>query len=267
MKKIIFSLIIIVVILSLILIIFRGINGIKQKQSTAQGVLIEDYIELGGIDQYVKIVGQSRDNPVIIFLHGGPGFPINYLSYYFTEHLTDDFTIVLWDQRGCGRTYYQNTDADLASLTIETMVSDLDDLVGYVMNVLDCEEVIIMGQSWGTVLGTCYIEEFPGKVSSYIGIGQVVDFDKGKMLAAQTALAKAQNEEKAEDVKTLESSMEQFKASTDIKSLDIDNLNTLIVTSLKYLQGENELSGVKQMLLGILSPNFNLHDLKWFFNC
>lgn len=53
------------------------------------------------------MMGQDTSNPVIIYLHGEPAGPDIFITYSFTDYLTDEYTVIGWDQRGCGRTYYK----------------------------------------------------------------------------------------------------------------------------------------------------------------
>jgi pimeloyl-ACP methyl ester carboxylesterase len=68
------------------------------------GVDEEIYLSLGGMEQYVLVRGMDTDNPVIIYLHGGSSSPDTYVTYVFSDELIDEYTVVAWDQRGCGRT-------------------------------------------------------------------------------------------------------------------------------------------------------------------
>ena len=62
-------------------------------------------ITLGGMKQAIHIWGTKQENPVVLFLHGGPGVPNRHGMAVSHMDLTDDFTIVAWDQRGTGGSY------------------------------------------------------------------------------------------------------------------------------------------------------------------
>lgn len=61
------------------------------------------YMRLGGLEQWVMIRGESLSNPVVVVLHGGPGFSDTTFLRYHTPELEKSFTVVYWDQRGAGR--------------------------------------------------------------------------------------------------------------------------------------------------------------------
>lgn len=263
MKTIIKTLIIIILgitsILTFIILGARIINKKNYSIDSVNGVEFYGFLELGGIKQYVQIRGENRDNPVIVFVHGGPGFPITYLSTHHQQYLEDSFTLVNYDQRGSGRTYYENEHVN-DELSPQVLEQDLDELVDYLCDTLEKEKVIIMGQSWGTVLGINYVKDKPEKVETYIGVGQVINFDEGKIYSAEKAMDTA-NEE---DREILKGSIDKFRETTSIGDVDVENLESLILTSGKYLSSGKELSGLKQMWLGLTSPTMNLDDMKWF---
>lgn len=236
----------------------RLINAKKNCISQPNGIQENIYVEIGEIEQYLQIRGEDKENPIILWLHGGPGFPLTYLSSYYQKDLEADYTIVCWEQRGCGRTYYQNNDN--GELTIDQLVSDMDELVNYLCERFGKDKIIIMGQSWGTVLGMAYLNENPQKVAVYIGIGQVTDFKQGKIHAAQTAIQKSNDK----DVLFLENYIQLFQKMGCIDELNVKELEQMILLSLKYLKGNGEFSPMKQIYIAVTSPEFSWNDLKWF---
>ena len=73
--------------------------------SYRNGINEQLYLQLTDQKEYITITGKSKDNTIIISLHGGPGAPTTYIDYCWQDYLTDDFTIVCWDERGSGRSY------------------------------------------------------------------------------------------------------------------------------------------------------------------
>ncbi|MDE7177029.1 MAG: alpha/beta hydrolase [Lachnospiraceae bacterium] len=162
---------ILLIYVSVFIIGGRNLNYFKHYEMIAQGVDEGTYVTLGGQEQYVLIRGMDSENPVMIYLHGGPSSPDTYVTYGFTDHLINDYTVVAWDQRGCGRTYFHNmrNDSENATASFEQAKTDLDELVDYARERFGKEKVIILGHSYGTILGSRYALEHPDKVSAYIG--------------------------------------------------------------------------------------------------
>ncbi|MFR4561381.1 MAG: alpha/beta fold hydrolase [Flavonifractor plautii] len=94
---------------------------------TADGVQEAAYLPIGGIEQYIRVRGRSRANPVLLVLHGGPGSTLGATACRWQGALEAAFTVVHWDQRGSGNTYYRDPAAPPP--TVERRLSDLDELV------------------------------------------------------------------------------------------------------------------------------------------
>jgi pimeloyl-ACP methyl ester carboxylesterase len=63
-------------------------------------IAVLEMVKLGGVAQSLLIRGQSAANPVLLFLHGGPGMPEYFLTQQYPTGLERDFTVVWWDRRG-----------------------------------------------------------------------------------------------------------------------------------------------------------------------
>ena len=133
---------------------------------------IEEYVQINGIFQYF-LHYPSPQKEVIIHLHGGPGSSMANFTHVLSPYW-DFCNVVFYDQRGAGRTQKRNKSKP-EDLTIETLIADLKESISYIKRKYETDRVILMGQSWGTILGTEYIRKYPKDVVCYIGTGQCVD--------------------------------------------------------------------------------------------
>ncbi len=148
------------------------------------------YVRLGGLDQWVMIRGDDIHNPVLVLLHGGPGFSETGPFRYYNAPLERSFTVVYWDQRGAGKTF--DADTPIESMTVAQIVSDLDELVQHVCARVGARKVVLFGHSWGSALGVLYAARFPRNVAAYVGSGQIGDARDAEATSYAYALDKAQ---------------------------------------------------------------------------
>ena len=80
----------------------RAIIADLQKVVTPNGVDRQMKVSIGGTQQWITVRGRSLRNPILLFLHGGPGAPEMPTSWTFQNPWEDYFTVVQWDQRGTG---------------------------------------------------------------------------------------------------------------------------------------------------------------------
>jgi len=191
---------IIIVILLIMIIIFptfnpkiRDNNFKVVKNSIAELTTIK----LGEVEQSIMIRGEDKEKPIILFLHGGPGYPFISYARKYQSQLEKDFVVVNWDQRGAGKSY--STKIDSSTMTQKQIEEDTIELIDYLRERFNREKIYIVGHSWGTVLGIETIANAPEKVIAYVGIGQVIDDVDGEILSYNYVLEKAldENNEKA----------------------------------------------------------------------
>lgn len=136
----------------------------------------ERFVSIGGIEQWVTIKGGSCANPVILFLHGGPGNTLSPYADAIYGSWEKDYTLVQWDQRGAGRTYGRNAPPSDPPLTLERMAEDGIALAGYLARRLGKKRIILMGGSWGSILGVHMARSRPDLFHAYVGVAQIVSY-------------------------------------------------------------------------------------------
>jgi pimeloyl-ACP methyl ester carboxylesterase len=137
-------------------------------------------LSLGGVDQWISIRGHDTSNPVLLFLHGGPGMPMMFLAHAFQRPLEEHFVCVQWDQRGAGKSFRPDLAED--GLSVRRLLDDLYELVGVLTTWFGKQKIILAGHSFGSYLGMLAVREHPELFEVYIGIGQVVDDERTSAL-------------------------------------------------------------------------------------
>jgi proline iminopeptidase len=110
---------------------------------------------------HVSAKGNKKPTP-IIYLHGGPGGHVrDDLINSLAPLSNDGFDIYFYDQVGSGMS---SRVKDITEYTVDRHVLDLDAIT----KELGAKKVILLGQSWGAILGSLYAASFPEKVSGLI---------------------------------------------------------------------------------------------------
>lgn len=128
-------------------------------------------ISLNGVPQWVLVRGRSTRNPVVLFLHGGPGMPAMYLAHAWQRPLEHDFLVVQWDRLGVGKSYFNGIPSRY--LTVRRLLDDTYELVNVLRGRFQQDRVILVGHSWGSYLGMLAVRERPDLFRAYVGVGQL----------------------------------------------------------------------------------------------
>jgi len=155
-----------------------------------RGIHEAGYVRIGGIEQWIQIRGDDRSNPVLLWLSGGPGFSTIPATPGY-RNWEKAFTVVMWDQRGEGKTFERSGTSVAPTMTIERMVQDGIEVAEYLRGHLHTQKIVLLGHSWGSILGIHMIKERPGLFAAYVGTGQVVQLERDAEAAYPLLLQRA----------------------------------------------------------------------------
>ncbi|MBF6414561.1 prolyl aminopeptidase [Nocardia cyriacigeorgica] len=115
-----------------------------------------------GQSVYWEVSGNPNGKPAV-FLHGGPGGgTAPYHRQFFDP---EQYRIVLFDQRGCGRSTPHIADgADLSLNTTDHLIADIEQL----REALGIEQWLVFGGSWGSTLALAYAQRYPRRVTELV---------------------------------------------------------------------------------------------------
>jgi len=159
-------------------------------------------VKLGGMDQWILIRGNDVSNPILLWLHGGPGSAQMPVAHHFNGALEKDFIVVHWDQRGAGKS--NPKDFDEQTMTIEQFISDAHELTQYLKNRFNKRKIYLVGHSWGTQLDIQLAHKYPDDYYAYIGVSQVVNGYASNEIAHKWLTEKIKKRGKIKDLKRLE---------------------------------------------------------------
>lgn len=150
----------------------------------------EEYVFANGIEHYLLHYPKAPGTPVLLYLHGGPGSVESLFAYQLDSAWGEMFTHVHWDQRGAGKTLRRNGRRGRPE-SMEQMLADLHGVIGHLRRKYQTERVVLLGHSWGSVLGSLYVLRHPETVLAYIGVGQVVGMMENERTAYRETLEMA----------------------------------------------------------------------------
>ncbi|MBO9539010.1 alpha/beta hydrolase [bacterium] len=130
-------------------------------------------VTLGDQPQWILIRGQRRTNPVLLFIHGGPGATEMTAIREYLGRLEEDFVVVSWDQRGQGKSFAPGLAPE--TMTHAQILSDAHELILQLNQRFGSRQVVIVAHSWGTITGTMLAQRYPELVAAYVGVSQWTD--------------------------------------------------------------------------------------------
>lgn len=163
----------------------------------------QEYVPVNGIDHFLLHYPKASDAPVLLFLHGGPGSFESLFAYELDEVWGDMFTHVHWDQRGAGKTLRRNKKIGMPE-SVEQMLDDLHGIIEHLQRKYQIDKVVVLGHSWGSLLGSLYVRKHPKNVLAYIGVGQVISMMENERAAYLEILEMAKKTGNKKHIQALE---------------------------------------------------------------
>jgi pimeloyl-ACP methyl ester carboxylesterase len=153
-----------------------------QDQQTVKGSICEKvFIRIGGVQQGMFIRGKDENNPVLLFVTGGPSFSEYFLVDKYPTGLENYFTVCYWEERGGGISYTPQVTKE--SMTLEQFASDAIEVTNYLRDRFKKEKIYIMAHSGGTAFAIQAVASYPQLFHSYIGISQITRQAESEKLA------------------------------------------------------------------------------------
>ncbi|HHT97359.1 MAG TPA: alpha/beta hydrolase [Clostridiales bacterium] len=235
--------------------ILRGTTPRILDQHNKSVAILEGVI-IGGINQYICIRGRNIENPVLLFLHGGPGDAMLPVMTGINQDLEDDFIVVNWEQRGAGKSYYPFKKSD--EIDVNIFISDTYELTKLLLKRFNKEKIYIMGNSWGTAIALQAVQKYPKHYYAYIGVGQVVHMKENERLTYEYTLNQAfLNKDKKAEKQLKDIGEDYFNRSDWLKCLLLQR--KYLVKYGGALYGQSNYRYLEKHFLS--SPEYSLVDI------
>jgi pimeloyl-ACP methyl ester carboxylesterase len=159
-------------------------------------------VEINGTNQTLLLRGESRKNPILLFLHGGPGTAQISFARKYLKEVERDYVVVNWDQRGAGLSYSRKVPRE--SMTISQFIEDTRAVAELLLAWSGQEKLFVVGHSWGSVLGTLTAARYPHLFHAYVGMGQAASMADNEAVSYRFTLETAKQRGIAGAVRELE---------------------------------------------------------------
>ena len=156
-----------------VLLMIRAIIRYVKGRTPENGINESMYVDINGTKQWISIYGQKKDNPVLLYLHGGPGSATSPYDHAFTRKWSDVYTVVTWDQRNAGKSFDKVHPVTLISH--DDMMEDGRQMSEFLRKHLNADKITLLGHSWGSIFGANLALAYPEYYDTYIGTGMCID--------------------------------------------------------------------------------------------
>jgi proline iminopeptidase len=207
----------VIILISLFINSTDGYALMSVSKKSTDSIYSLEKINLGGVPQTILITGEDRGKPILLFVHGGPGFSEIALVRKYDRDLDKYFIVVNWDQRSTNLSY--NPSIPRASMTMNQIVADGHELVALLKKRFHRKKIFLIGHSWGSAVALILASKYPGDFYAYIGVGQVVNMQDNEKVSLQFAMQMSEKENNLKAVNELKSILPYPSAKSTLKQL------------------------------------------------
>jgi proline iminopeptidase len=219
--------------------------------------------KIGGIPQWFHARGVHKSDPVLFWIHGGPGTPMMPFESMFQNNIEKQFIVVHWDQRAAGKTY--STSGAQVDNSYNRMLKDAIEAVAMLKKRYGKDRVVIIGHSWGSMLGLGLIQAVPQDIAAYVGTGQAVDITRNETLGYSATLTEAKRLKNTLAIKELASIAPYPEADGRTPTPKIDLLRKW-EHAFGFGISRRYRSGIENVMIrkALSSPEYSLRDVSYF---
>jgi proline iminopeptidase len=166
------------------ILLFLGVSSqFNALKILAQSVVEQPssgYVDANGVTIFYRVFGEGKP---LLLINGGPGFPSNHFVPLAQELAKNQRQVIIFDQRGTGRSRLENVDAD--TVNMQLMIEDMEAIRNY----FQLSSWTLMGHSFGGILAMSYAAKYPDLVEAIIlSASGGIDLEFHRYIAANIAV-------------------------------------------------------------------------------
>ena len=260
MNKIV-KIILILIVFAIVLCFFCCTKSKTPSIKGKNSVSCMKKVPINGTKQHITVRGKNKNLPLLLFVHGGPGFAETSFFRHYNSELEDDFLVVNWDQRGAGKSYdssYKDYEFHMSDF-----VEDIITLSEYLLKEYSQEKLFLVAHSWGTAISMLAVSERPDLFHAYVGMGQIANLPEQEIASYDFTLKKAKELNNKKAIEELE------KIGPPVNGNYKDGLNATEIQRKWLLEfggaiyKKNNYSDMMKVLF-FKTPEYGLQDkIKW----
>jgi pimeloyl-ACP methyl ester carboxylesterase len=171
-------------------------------------------VSINGINQWIKADGVSDENPMLLFLHGGPGGSVMGYADRFSNELKNHFIVIQWDQRETGKTKLLNH-SDIP-LTVALFEADVVAVIHYLQEKFHQEKIYLVGHSWGGFLALYVAARNPALIGACVAASPMVYQEESERMTLAKMKQLAADENNSEATRELAAIKIPFENGTQL---------------------------------------------------
>lgn len=206
------------------------------------------FLNIGGVQQGLIIKGNDMNQPVLLFLSGGPGIPEYFMDFRYPTFLENEFIVCFWDWRGTGLSYGKSVSSE--SMNSRQFIADTFEVTEYLRERFGSDKIYLAAHSFGTSIGIQVVAQHPELYESYIAISQIADQPRSEQLAYEHMVSLCEKEHKhtlLQQLKDLPFDTERY-FSSGIRDKAMHQL------------GVGTAGNMKSVITGIFFPSLRMTD-------
>lgn len=255
-----FTVILLVVVIVIAYLLFIGKGQVEQFTDESGNIIPGSVaekimVDINGIDQGMFIRGIDSNNPVLLFVHGGPGVPEFFLNETWQTDLEKYFTVCWWEARGSGLSYDKNH--DISSITTQQLVEDAIHVTEYLSNRFGKDKIYLMGHSFGTLIGIQAAAHRPDLYQAYIGMSQAVGNDLSGAISNTLTYNYMADIFTAWNDKTSLNKLDMWSVKHDDGTVTFNQNALSQLDDLKHKAGCGTMHSMDSVITGIFLPQMN----------